>query len=124
MSDPAMDYLDARDRLLKSINQRLSRMDNAELAGLRESLAARGISDDAEAGTPGSGHDRRRRGWRSPRSTTLAAPLVGPARAEAHLGGYVVGRPTLVTVVTRVERLPSQHAPPRGLGHVGGILPK
>ena len=45
--DPALAYLDARDRLLKSINQRLARMDNAELAALGESLAARGIPDDA-----------------------------------------------------------------------------
>jgi len=48
--DPAMAYLDARDRLLKSIHERLSRMDNAELAALGESLTARGIPDDAAGG--------------------------------------------------------------------------
>jgi len=53
VSDPALAYLDARDRLLKSINQRLSRMDNAELAALCESLAARGIPDDTAGGDTG-----------------------------------------------------------------------
>ena len=45
-----MAYLDARDRLLKSIRERLSRMDNAELATLNESLASQGFRDNAEAG--------------------------------------------------------------------------
>ncbi len=53
MNDPAMDYLDARDRLLKSAWERLARMDNAELTALCESLAARGIPDDAASGNTG-----------------------------------------------------------------------
>jgi len=51
--DPAMAYIDTRDRLLKSIWERLARMDNAELAALRESLAARGSPDDAAGGGTG-----------------------------------------------------------------------
>jgi len=48
--DPAMAYLDARDRLLRSLWSRLARMDNAELAALCESLASQGLRDNAEAG--------------------------------------------------------------------------
>jgi len=48
--DPAMAYLDARDRLLTSLHQRLSRMCNAELERLNESLASQGLRDNTEAG--------------------------------------------------------------------------
>jgi len=48
--DPAMAYLDARDRLLKSIWERLGRMCNVELERLNQSVASQGFRDNAEAG--------------------------------------------------------------------------
>ncbi len=44
-----MAYLNARDRLLTSLHQRLSRMGNGELERLNESLASQGSRDNAEA---------------------------------------------------------------------------
>ena len=48
--DPAMAYLDARDRLLTSLYQRLARMSNAELSRLNQSLASQRSRDNVEAG--------------------------------------------------------------------------
>jgi len=67
--DPAMAYLDARDRLLTSLHQRLSRMCNAELERLNESLASQGLRDNAEQASstrrPDSARSRIRHGGSS-----------------------------------------------------------
>ena len=48
------DYFAVRDRLLASLQERVTRMTNTNLTRLNQSLAAQGFHDNAESAT----HDR------------------------------------------------------------------